>query len=66
MLGQSYAVALVEIAQEAGDLDQVHQDMDMLAGILAGDSAVRPFFLLLFPYPFRSLQTFLIEQTYVP
>ena len=40
MLGSSYAIALVEIAEEADELDKVHQDIDTLASMLAEDAAV--------------------------
>lgn len=40
VLGSSYAIALVEIAEEADELDKVHQDIDALASMLAEDAAV--------------------------
>ena len=34
MLGSSYAIALVELAQESNTLEAVHADMDALTSIL--------------------------------
>lgn len=44
VLGASYANALVELAEEANELDDVHRDIDTLTGILAGDSSVKDHF----------------------
>ena len=39
-VGGNYAIALVELASEADDLEKVHQDMDALASILAENAEV--------------------------
>jgi len=44
VLGASYAIALVELAEESNELEKVHQDIDALSGILAGDSEVKDHF----------------------
>ena len=39
-VGANYAIALVELASEADDLEKVHQDMDALASILSENAEV--------------------------
>lgn len=39
-VGGNYAIALVELASEADDLEKVHQDMDALASVLAENAEV--------------------------
>ncbi len=39
-VGGNYAIALVQLASEADDLEKVHQDMDALASILAENAEV--------------------------
>lgn len=44
LLGASYAIALVELAQESNTLEAVHADMDALASILKVRQHIRPHF----------------------
>lgn len=39
-VGANYAIALVELASEADELEKVHQDMDALASVLSENSEV--------------------------
>jgi F-type H+-transporting ATPase subunit delta len=43
-VGANYAIALVELASEADDLEKVHQDMDALASIFAENAEVKDHF----------------------
>jgi ATP synthase delta (OSCP) subunit len=46
-VGANYAIALVELASEADDLEKVHQDMDALASILSENAEVTFFIAML-------------------
>lgn len=43
-VGANYAIALVELASEADELEKVHQDMDALASVLSENSEVKDHF----------------------